>query len=64
MIFTPSSALFRTITRVLGISLSVSGVLFHRRGLMDWREPAFIVTCVTLQEMFVALPFLRRWRFT
>ncbi len=62
MNFAPSSSLYRTITRVLGISLSVTGVLFHRRGLSDWREPVFIFTCVALQELFLVLPVLRRFR--
>ncbi|CAG0931532.1 partial Protein-glutamine gamma-glutamyltransferase, partial [Planctomycetaceae bacterium] len=62
MNFTPSSSLYRTITRVLGIALSVTGVLFHRRGLSDWREPTFIITCVALQELFLVLPVLRRFR--
>lgn len=57
-----TGALYRHITRVLGIALSVTGVLFHRRGLMDWREPAFILICLCLQEAFLVLPALRRFR--
>ncbi len=57
-----SGALYRHVTRVLGIALSVTGVLFHRRGLMDWREPVFILVCLGLQEAFLVLPALRRFR--
>lgn len=57
-----TSTLFRTVTRVLGIALAVAGVLFHRRGLMDWREPVYVLACVALQETFLVLPSLRRLR--
>lgn len=58
----PSATLYRSIARVLGIALSVTGVLFHRRGQSDWREPAFIFVCVALQELFLVLPALKRFR--
>lgn len=62
MIPAPSSLVYRTILRMVGIALCVTGVMFHRRGVMDWREPAFVTTSVLLQEAFLALPFLKRLR--
>lgn len=62
MIPPSANSTYRTVMRMLGIALSVTAVLFHRRGAMDWREPAFILTCVVLQESFLMLPILRRIR--
>ena len=58
MIPAPSSLVYRTILRMVGIALCVTGVMFHRRGVMDWREPAFVTTSVLLQEAFLALSLI------
>lgn len=60
--FASKAQIYRGLLRTLGISLAVSGVLFHRRGSADWRELVFIFTCVLLQEAFLVLPFLKRVR--
>jgi hypothetical protein len=45
-----------------GLALVLVSVFFQRRGLMEWTELVFLGTCIGLQETFLRLPALRRWR--
>jgi hypothetical protein len=45
-----------------GLALVLVSVFFQRRGLMEWTELVFLGVCIGLQETFLRLPSLRRWR--
>ncbi|MBK8206011.1 MAG: DUF3488 domain-containing protein [Planctomycetes bacterium] len=51
-----------SLARMSGIALVLLTVFFQRRGLMHWSELVFLGVCIGLQESFLRLPNLRRWR--
>jgi hypothetical protein len=55
-------SIYQTLSRLSGLALVLTSVFFQRRGLMDWTEFVFLGVCVGLQETFLRLPGLRRWR--
>ncbi|MBK9975658.1 MAG: DUF3488 domain-containing protein [Planctomycetes bacterium] len=57
-----SDAIYGALARIGGLALVVSAVTFQRRGLMDWTEWVFLGLCIGLQETFLRLPSLRRFR--
>lgn len=53
---------YTTLTRLAGVLLVLTCVFFQRRELIHWTEVLFLGLCVGLQETFLRLGFLRRWR--
>jgi hypothetical protein len=53
---------YHTLARVTGLALVVTSVLFQRRGQLGWPEVAFLVLCIGLQESFLRMRALHRWR--
>lgn len=53
---------YYALARVTGLALVLLCVFFQRRGLLDWTELVFLGLCIGLQETFLRLPSLRRFR--
>lgn len=53
---------YYALARTAGLALVLLCVLFQRRGLLDWTELVFLGVCIGLQETFLRLPSLRRYR--
>lgn len=53
---------YGTLARVSGLALVLVTVAFQRRGLMHWSELVFLGACIGLQEVFLRLNRLRRYR--
>jgi hypothetical protein len=48
--------------RWAGLALIVLSVVFARRGLLGWPEVAYLTLCISMQEVFLRMPSLWRWR--
>ncbi|MBX3474719.1 MAG: DUF3488 domain-containing protein [Planctomycetes bacterium] len=54
--------IYGTLARVSGLALVLVTVAFQRRGVMHWTELVFLGLCIGLQESFLRLSRLRRYR--
>lgn len=54
--------MYAALARVSGLALVIVTVLFQRRGQIGWMELVYLGLCVGIQESFLRLHRLRKWR--
>jgi hypothetical protein len=57
-----SEVVYGALARMAGLALVLLTVAFQRRGSIHWTEVCFLGLCIALQEIFLRLPVLRRYR--
>lgn len=62
MRLTSRDGMYMALARMSGLALVVVAVLFQRRGQIGWMELVYLGLCIGIQESFLRLHKLRKWR--